>query len=77
MRQNFRNLEIKIPRDRKHPSEEQYEIDFQKFNLIFKLKILESTGNTKSGRVLINSEKSPKIPEGRKHRSEEHYEISF
>ena len=46
------------------------EIDFQKFNFIFKIKILESTVNgvyTGQAGFLIKSEKSQKMPEGRKY----------
>jgi len=40
------------------------EISFQKFNAMFKLKILKSTVNLglhRVGRILINSEKSQKM----------------
>jgi len=48
------------------------EIGFQKFNLIFKIKIIKSTVNTglhRVGRILIKSEKSQKIPERIKYHS--------
>jgi len=46
------------------------EIGFQKFNLIFKIKILKSTVNTglhRVGQILIKSEKSQKMSERRKY----------
>ena len=48
------------------------EIGFQKFNLIFKIKIIRSTVNIglhRVGRNLINSENSQKKPERRKYNS--------
>ena len=54
----------KIPKNNKYYLKIFSEIGFQKFNLIFKIKILKSTVDTglhRVSRILIKSEKSPKI----------------
>ena len=53
------------------------EIGFQKFNIIFIIKILKSTVDTglyRVGRILIKSEKFQKMLERRKYNSKKKYE---